>query len=412
MYTHKALLRGAVVSTLTVIVLVGCSNAKQAPPTPQPQEVAVVTVHRGPVPVTTDLPGRTSAYLVAQVRARVDGIVLRELFTEGGDVGANQRLYQIDPAPYRAALDSAVATLQKAQANLASTRAQAERYKVLVAGNAISKQDYDNAVAAQGQAAADVAAGKAAVETAKINLGYTDVVSPITGRTSPSQVTQGAYVQASAATLLTTVQQIDPIYVDLNQSSVEGLQLRRDVASGRLKLNGPDQAKVTLTLEDGTPYALAGTLQFSDITVDPGTGSVTVRAIFPNPQHVLLPGMFVRARIDQGVNDAALLVPQVGVTHNPQGQATAFVVGADNKVALRTIQATRTIGDSWVVDSGFNDGERVIVAGMQKVQPGMLVSAVESQTPATPVAAKVAAATPVAPPSAPASQSAAAPKSK
>jgi membrane fusion protein, multidrug efflux system len=413
MYLHRTALRSArVLSALAVIVLAGCGNAKQAPPAPQAQEVGVVTVHRAPVPVTTELPGRTSAYLVAQVRARVDGIVLKRAFIEGGDVDANQRLYQIDPAPYRAAFDSAVATLQKAQANLASTTAQAERYKVLVAGNAISKQDYDNAVAMQGQAAADVAAGKAAVETAKINLGYTDVVSPITGRTSPSQVTQGAYVQASAATLLTTVQQIDPIYVDLNQSSVEGLQLRRDVASGRLKLNGPDQAKVTLTLEDGTPYALAGTLQFSGITVDPGTGSVTVRAIFPNPQHVLLPGMFVRARIDQGVNDAALLVPQVGVTHNPQGQATAFVVGADNKVALRTIQATRTIGDSWVVDSGFNDGERVIVAGMQKVQPGMLVSAVESQTPATPVAAKVAAATPVAPPSAPASQSAAAPKSK
>jgi membrane fusion protein (multidrug efflux system) len=349
---------------------------------------------------------------VAQVRARVDGIVLKRAFTEGGDVGANQRLYQIDPAPYRAMLDSAVATLQKAQANLASTTALAERYKVLVAGNAVSKQDYDNAVATRGQAAADLATGNAAVETAKINLGYTDVVSPISGVTGPSLVTQGAYVQASAATLLTTVQQIDPIYVDLNQSSVEGLQLRRDVASGRLKLNGPDQAKVTLTLEDGTQYPLTGTLQFSGITVDPGTGSVTVRAIFPNPQHVLLPGMFVRARVDQGVNDAALLVPQVGVTHNPQGQATALVVGPDNKVGLRTIQATRTIGDRWVVDGGLNEGERVIVAGLQKVQPGMLVSAVESQTPATPVPAKVAAATPVAPPSAPASQSAAASKAK
>jgi len=409
---HRASLRSTRISTLAVIVLVGCSNAKQAPPAPQPPEVAVVTVNRGSVPVTTELPGRTSAYLVAQVRARVDGIVLKREFTEGGDVKANQRLYQIDPAPYRARLDSAVATVQKAQANLAATTALAERYKVLVAGNAVSKQDYDNAVATQGQAAADLAAGTAAVETAKINLGYTDVVSPIAGRTGPSQVTQGAYVQASAATLLTTVQQIDPIYVDLSQSSVEGLQLRRDVASGRLKLNGPDQAKVTLILEDGTQYPLTGTLQFSGITVDPGTGSVTVRAIFPNPQHVLLPGMFMRARVDQGVNDAALLVPQVGVTHNPQGQATALVVGPDNKVVLRTIQATRATGDRWVVDSGLNDGDRVIVAGIQKVQPGMLVSAVESQTPATPVPAKVAAATPVAPPFAPASQSAAASKSK
>ena len=343
-----------------------------------------MTVHPEGVPVTTDLPGRTSAYLVAQVRARVDGIVLKRAFTEGGDVGANQQLYQIDPAPYRAALDSAVAALQKARANLASTTAQAERYKILVAGNAISRQDYDNAVAAQGQAAADVAAGKAAVETATINLGYTDVASPIAGRTDPSLVTQGAYVQASAATLMTTVQQIDPIYVDLSQSSVEGLQLRRDAASGRLKPNGPDQVKVTITLEDGTRYPLAGTLQFSGVSVDPGTGSVIVRAIMPNPHHVLLPGMFVHARLDEGVDDAALLVPQVGVTHSAQGDATALVVGQDNKVALRTIQATRTIGDKWIVDGGLADGERVIVAGLQKVQPGMLVSAIEATLPAAP----------------------------
>jgi membrane fusion protein, multidrug efflux system len=389
MYSHKAPLRSiCVVSTLTVIVLAGCSEAKQAPPAPQSPEVAVVTVNRGSVPVTTELPGRTSAYLVAQVRARVDGIVLKREFTEGGDVKANQRLYQIDPAPYRAALDSAVAMLQKAQANLASATALAERYKILIGGNGVSKQEYDNAIAAQGQAAADVASGKAAVATAKINLGYTDVVSPITGRTGPSLVTQGAYVQASAATLMTTVQQIDPIYVDLTQSNVDGLELRRDVASGRLKVNGPDQAKVTLILEDGTQYPETGALQFTDITVNQGTGSVTVRAIFPNPRQVLLPGMFVRARIEQGVNDNALLVPQVGVTHNQQGQATALVVGADNKVVLRTIQATRTVGDKWVVEGGLADGERVIVAGVQKVQPGMLVSAVESPTPSATVAEK------------------------
>ena len=216
------------------------------------------------------------------------------------------------------------------------------------------------------------------MQTARINLGYTDVVSPISGRIGPSQVTQGAYVQASAATPMATVQQIDPIYVDLTQSSVEGLQLRRDVASGRLKLNGADQAKVTLLLEDGTEYPQSGTLQFTDITVDPGTGSVTVRAIFPNPQSVLLPGMFMRARIDQGVDNTAMLVPQVGVTHNPQGQAAALVVGPDNKLASRTILATRTLGDQWVVQSGLNEGERVVIAGMQKVQPGMAVRAVEA----------------------------------
>jgi membrane fusion protein, multidrug efflux system len=360
-----------------LVVLGGCVDAKEAPPA-SPPEVSVVTVRKAAVPVVTELPGRTSAYLVAQVRARVDGIVLKREFKEGGDVQLRQRLYQIDPAPYRATLDNALGTLQKAQANVVAMNAQAERYKILIGGNGVSKQEYDNAIASQGQAAADVTSSKAAVQTARINLGYTDVVSPITGRIGPSQVTQGAYVQASAATAMATVQQIDPIYVDLNQSSVEGLQLRRDVASGRLKLNGPDQAKVTLLLEDGTQYPQSGTLQFTDITVDPGTGSVTVRAIFPNPQSVLLPGMFVHARIDQGVDNTAMLVPQVGVTHNPQGQATALVVGPDNKVASRTLQTTRTLGDQWVVQGGLNEGDRVIVAGLQKVQPGMIVRAVEA----------------------------------
>jgi len=359
-----------------LVALGGCVDAKEAPQAPPPPEVSVVTVRKASVPVVTELPGRTSAYLVAQVRARVDGIVLKREFSEGADVKAGQRLYQIDPAPYRAALNSALGVLQKAQANLAAMTSQAERYKILIGGNGVSKQEYDNAIAAQGQAAADVASSAAAVQTARINLGYTDVVSAITGRTGPSLVTQGAYVQASAATLLTTVQQIDPIYVDLTQTSVAGLQLRRDAASGQLKLNGPDQAKVTLTLEDGTKYPATGTLQFTDITVDPATGSVTVRAVFPNPDHVLLPGMFVHASIEEGVNDNALLVPQVGVTHNPQGQATALVVGPDNKVALRTIQASRTSGANWVVDGGLKDGERVIVAGLQKVQPGMTVRAV------------------------------------
>jgi membrane fusion protein (multidrug efflux system) len=372
--------------SLTALALGGCGPARHATPEPPTPAVTVVTVHRTSVPVTVELPGRTSAHLIAQVRARVDGIVQERRFQEGADVKANQSLYQIDPAPYRAALNSAQAALQKAEANLATTTAQAERYKVLVSGNAVSKQAYDNAVAAQLQAAADVAGAKAAVTTARINLGYTNVVSPITGRSGISQVTQGAYVQGGAATLLTTVQQIDPIYVDLTQPSVAGLLLRRDVASGQLKLNGPDQARVTLTLEDGSQYPLAGKLEFSGITVDPGTGSVTVRAIFPNPKYVLLPGMFVRARIDQGVNNQALLVPIPGVSHNPQGQATTLVVGPDNKVAQRTIQAQNVLGDKWVVTGGLNDGERVIVAGIQKLQPGMLVRATEAQSQATPAA--------------------------
>jgi membrane fusion protein (multidrug efflux system) len=370
-----------------LIVLGGCVDAKQAPQAPAAPEVTVVTVQPQSVPVVTELPGRTSAHLVAQVRARVDGIVLKRGFTEGADVKEKQRLYQIDPAQYRAMLDNAIGVQQKMQAALASATALAERYKILLPGNGVAKQDYDNAISMQGQAAADLASAKAAVEQARINLGYTDVLSPITGRIGLSMVTPGAYVQASAATLMTTVQQIDPIYVDVNQSSVEGLQLRRDLASGRVKTAGPDAAKVTLLLEDGTQYPLTGKLQFTDITVDPGTGSVTVRAVFPNPDYVLLPGMFVRARLEEGVNAQAMLVPQQGVTRNPQGQATALVVGADQKVALRPIQATRTLGSNWVVEGGLTPGDRVIVAGVQKVQPGATVRAVEAkataQAPAT-----------------------------
>jgi membrane fusion protein (multidrug efflux system) len=360
------------------LVLAGCGQPKPAAPAPAPPQVSVLTVHRGSVPIGIELPGRTTPYLVAQIRARVDGIVLKRDFQEGGEVKAGQRLYQIDPAPYVAALNSARATWQKAQANLASASALVERYKMLVTANAVSQQDYDNAVAAQGQAAADVATGQAMVTTAQINLGYTSVVSPIAGRSGPSLVTQGAYVQATAATLLNTVQQIDPMYVDLTQTSVAGLQLRRDIAAGQLKVSGPNQAKVVLILEDGTPYPQSGTLQFSDITVNQATGSVTVRAIVPNPRFLLLPGMFVRARIEEGVVDNAILVPQVGITHNPQGDATALVVGPDNRVASRTLQLKGTRLDQWIVTGGLADGERVIVAGVQKVQPGALVQASEA----------------------------------
>ena len=375
------LVRSAVRATARIAALVvsagiaSCHSGAQpaAPPAP---DVAVVTATRAAVPVTTELPGRTSAYLVAQVRARVDGIVQKREFQEGSNVGADQRLYQIDPAPYRAALGSAQAALARARANLESTRAQAERDKVLVAANAISQQKYVNDVAAQSQAAADVAAAIAAVQVADINLGYTDVVAPIPGRIGPSLVTQGAYVQASAATLMATVQQIDPIYVDLNQTSVEGLALRQQVASGQVTLSGPNHPQVRLVLEDGSTYARSGTLEFTDISVDPGTGSVDVRAIFPNPDHILLPGMFVRAVIDLGTNDRAMLIPQDGVTHDRKGGATVLVVGADSKVSQRSIVATRTLGDNWVVDGGLADGDRVIVSGVQRVQPGMLVRAI------------------------------------
>ena len=379
----------------TALLLGACSKA-QTPSAPQAPQVSVVTVHRTTVPVTLELSGRTTPYLVAQVRARVDGIVQKRDYKEGSDVKAGQRLYKIDPAPYIATLNSAKASLEKSQANLVAMKAQAERYKTLVTTNAVSKQDYDNAVSSQGQAEADVAFGKAAVDTAQINLGYTDVVSPISGRSGISLVTEGAYVQASQATQMSTVQQIDPIYVDVTQSSVEGLQLRRDVASGKLKLNGPNQAQVKLTLEDGREYAETGSLQTTDITVDPTTGMVTVRAVFPNPKAVLLPGMFVRARVEEGVTENAFLVPQVGVTHDQKGQATALVVGSDNKVQLRTVQLRGTQADQWIVDGGLDEGDRVIVTGVQKAQPGTTVMASEA-APAAPGQAASAAATQNAP---------------
>ena len=365
----------------TAAVMLAACGQKQSAPPPQTPEVGIVTVQPQAVPVITELPGRTSAFLVAQVRARVDGIVLRREFTEGTQVKAGQRLYKIDPAPYIATLNNAKASLAKAQANLASTTAQANRYKVLVAANAVSKQDYDNAVAAEGQAAADVAAGKAAVDTAQINLGYTDVVSPVTGQVGISQVTPGAYVQASQATLMSTVQQLDPVYVDVTQSSLAGLKLRREIQAGRLKTNGPNAAKVELVLEDGRVYSEKGKLQFTDVTVDQTTGSVTIRATFANRDHVLLPGMFVRARIEEGVDENALLVPQIGVTHDQKGQPTALVLNKDDKVELRTLQATSTYGQYWVVEGGLNAGDRVIVNGVDKIKPGAQAKGVPAQLP-------------------------------
>ncbi|KMY85587.1 Membrane fusion protein of RND family multidrug efflux pump [Candidatus Paraburkholderia calva] len=369
------------ITAATAAVFLAACGQKQSAPPPQTPEVGIVTVQPTSVPVVAELPGRTSAFLVAQVRARVDGIVLRREFTEGDDVKQGQRLYKIDPAPYIAQLNNAKASLAKAQANVATQNALVQRYKVLVAANAVSKQDYDNAVAAQGQAVADVAAGKAAVDTAQINLGYTDVVAPITGRIGLSQVTPGAYVQASAATLLSTIQQLDPIYVDLTQSSVDGLKLRRQIQEGRLQTEGIHAAKVSLVLEDGRTYPEEGKFQFSDVSVDQSTGSVTVRAIIKNKDRVLLPGMFVRARIQEGTNDRALVVPQIGVTHDQKGQPTALVVDKDNKVELRQLVTSGTYGQNWVVDTGLNAGDRVIVNGVEKAKPGMQVKPVDAKLP-------------------------------
>jgi membrane fusion protein (multidrug efflux system) len=397
LHYRSGLAAGLLVSGVA-LSLSGCKQEKPTAAPPAAPEVTVAAIHASTVPLVVDLPGRTNAFLVAQVRSRVDGLVTERSFVEGADVKAGQVLYQIDAAPYRAALANAQAQQQKAAANLAASTASANRYRSLIGGTAVSKQAVDNAIAAEGQAAAELAAAKAGVETARINLSYTRVVAPISGRSSMSQVTQGAYVQASGATLLTTIQQIDPMFVDLSQSSVAGLQLRRDIASGQVHSGGAMQSDVKLTLEDGSTYPLTGKLQFSGVTVDPATGSVTVRASFPNPQHVLLPGMFVHASLSQGVAANAMLVPAGAVSHNPQGQATAMVVGGDNKVEVRVLETKTTAGANWIVTKGLADGDRVIVAGIQLARPGMVVKpVVATAAPGGPAAAdtaKVASAAP------------------
>lgn len=364
------------------ILLTGCGK-KDAPPPPGPQEVSVVSVVSQQLAMTTELPGRTSSFQIAEVRPQVGGIIQKRLFREGADVKAGQPLYQIDPATYRAAYDSARATLAKADANLTTARLKAERYRELVSINAVSKQEYDDADAAFKQAAADVAGARAAVESARINLDYTRVSSPISGRIGKSTVTPGALVTQNQADALTTVQQIDPIYVDVTQSSTEVLRLRRELESGKLARAGNGGARVKLRLEDGSDYAHEGRLEFSDITVDQGTGAITIRAVFPNPERNLLPGMYVRAVLEEGVNDQAILVPQQGVTRNHKGEATALVVGQDNKVAERVLNVSRTIGDKWLVNSGLKQGDRVIVEGLQKVHPGAVVKPVPAK-PAKP----------------------------
>ncbi len=386
---HKNfMLLGAAAAVAAMVA--GCGG-KQAGPAQggaqQAPEVAVFTVAPQTLAMSTELPGRTAAYQVAEVRPQVGGLIQKRLFTEGADVKAGVQLYQIDAATYEAAFNSAKANLAKAKANLAAATPKVARYKELVAIEGVSRQDYDDAVAAHEQAKAEVEAAQAAVDSARINVDYTKVASPISGRISRSNVTPGALVTAGQATALTTVQQLDPIYVDVTQSSEELLRLKREMESGSLKkANG--QAAVTLLLADGSKYALPGKLQFSDVSVDPGTGNVTLRALFPNPKHDLLPGMFVRAVLETGVSEQAIAVPQMGVSRNPKGEATAMVLNKEGKVEQRVLQTGGTIGDKWLVKSGLVSGDRVIVEGLQKVKPGApAVVAKNSTVPATPAAA-------------------------
>jgi membrane fusion protein (multidrug efflux system) len=378
----------ALAAALSAVLLLaaGCGKKDAAPAAPQPFPVSVLVVAPEPVTLSQELPGRTSAFRVAEVRARINGIVQKRLFTEGADVKDGDVLFEIDPAPYQAALDSAKATLARAEAGLASAQAQADRFKGLVSTNAISQQNYDDAVASSLGSAADVAAAKAAVRTAEINLGYTRVTSPIDGRIGRAEVTEGAYVQQGTATLLATVQQLDPLYVDLSQSADDVLRLKEALASGRLQRAGEGAAKLSLMLNNNQPYAHPGALQFSDVSVNPSTGTVTLRAIFPNPDNNLFPGMFVRARLEEGIDPSAILLPQPLVSRNTKGEATALLVNAENKVEVRVLQTSRTVGNRWLISGGLQPGDRVISDNLQKIRPGMVVKPVPAAA-ATPASA-------------------------
>lgn len=358
-----------------VLALGGCGRpAAQAPAPPAP-EVAVVTLAPQRVQLTRELPGRTAAFVIAEVRPQVTGIVQRRLFEEGDRVQAGQVLYQLDDATYRADLNSAKAALARAEAAAELARLNAERSAALAETDAVSRQANESAIATYRQAQAEVKAAEAAVVRSEIAVGYARVTSPIDGRIGKSTVTQGALVTANQAAPLTVVHQLDPIYVDVTQSSREWLELRRELAAGTLSASA---APVSVFLEDGSPYAQPGKLQFSDVAVDPTTGSIAVRVVVPNPENLLLPGMYVRAVIGTAVRENALLVPQPGVTRTPQGTAVAMVVGADGRVEVRPVDVRRTIGDQWLVQSGLAAGDKVIVQGLQKIRPGAPVRPVES----------------------------------
>ncbi|MHB8057218.1 MAG: efflux RND transporter periplasmic adaptor subunit [Desulfuromonadaceae bacterium] len=374
---HQSLSRFSVFIAATLVTgltLTGCSKPKSAPPPSGPPEVGIIVVKPEKVSLTTELSGRTAPQMIAEVRPQVGGIIRKRLFTEGADVKAGQVLYEIDPAAYAAAFASAKASQARAEATLGMVRLKAGRYGELIKINAVSQQDNDDAQAALQQAQADVAFTKAAVETARINLAYTRITSPISGRIGRSTVTDGALVTASQTTALATVQQLGSMYVDVTQSTADLLKLKQNLANGVLKKSS--SAQVKLILEDGSPYPLSGTLKFSEVTVDQSTGSVTLRAVFPNPTQELLPGMFVRAMLIEGVHEAAILIPQRGVTRNPKGEAMVMTVGAEEKVEPRTIKVVRTVGDSWLVSDGLKAGDRVILEGLQKARPGTAVKAV------------------------------------
>lgn len=378
------------------LLLVGCQRENAARPTPPPAAVTAVTLEPETVRLTRELPGRSAPFLVAEVRPQVTGIVQKRFFEEGGKVEAGQPLYQLDDSTYRADYERAKATLARARATVELARVNARRAAELTEVDAVSRQENENAIAALAQAEADVGVAEAMLKSAEVELGYATIRSPIAGRIGRSSVTQGALVTANQSAPLATVQQLDPIYVDVTQSSRELLDLRRDFAAGTLQRS--EEPAVTIMLEDGTQYQHEGRLEFAEVSVDPTTGRYALRVVVPNPDEVLLPGMFVRTIVNAGVRENAILVPQQGIARDPRGNTTAMIVNAENKVEVRPVQVSRTVGDKWLIESGLAPGDRVIVEGLQKIRPGIPV-----QITATALAERAAAPT-MAAPAAPAVQ--------
>ncbi|MFT8490756.1 MAG: efflux RND transporter periplasmic adaptor subunit [Gluconobacter oxydans] len=362
------------VSLLALPLLVAGCQKKTPPPQMPPQPVDVVTLKTQPVTLETSLPGRTDAYEQAQIRPQVNGVIVSRDFEQGADVKAGQQLFQIYIAPYQAAYDQAKAQLLNAQAAAARANGQLKRYRPLVAAHAVSSQDFDNTLATAREAEAQVAQAKASVEAAAVNLNYTHVRAPISGRIGRTLYTPGALLTAGQTQAIAVVTRLDPIYVDVNLAAADMLRLKRELANGQVERSGADAAAVSLKLEDSSDYPTRGKLQLSEVTVDPSTGTLVMRAVFPNPDHLLLPGMFVHAHIQEGIDPNGLLVPQVAVARDAKGNPYVMIVDGENKVAQRSIQVSRTVGDSWLVSDGLKAGEKVIVNGLQKVQPGAKVT--------------------------------------
>ncbi|WP_231854230.1 efflux RND transporter periplasmic adaptor subunit [Gluconacetobacter diazotrophicus] len=368
--------RAVLLAACASLALAGC-NRKAAPLAPPPQRVEVLTLRAAPVGVTTDLPGRTEAVEIAQVRPQVAGVIQKRLFVEGSDVTAGQQLYQIDPSAYQATYDMAKAQWLHAKAARVTAQARLDRYGPLAQAHAVSRQDYDDALAAAREADADIAQGRANMDRAAVDLGYTRVLSPISGRIGRSLMTVGALAVVGQSSSLSVVTRLDPIYVDVNLAATRLLELRRELAQGRLSRAGDNAATVSLTLEDGSRYETQGRLEFSEVNVDETTGTVVVRAIFPNAAHMLLPGMYVHAELQEGVDPKALRVPQVAVVRTPHGDPMVMVVGADSKVATRMITTGAAVGTDWIVTDGLKPGDRVVVSGLQKIHPGDTVAPTE-----------------------------------